>query len=32
MSEQTALRVLLVEDEPQDAEIFRRYAADSTRC
>lgn len=30
MSEQTALRVLLVEDEPQDAEIFRRYAADST--
>ena len=29
MSEETALRILLVEDDPEDAEIFRRCAAES---
>ena len=29
MNEQTSLRILLVDDDPEDAEIFRRYAAES---
>jgi len=29
MSEQTVLRVLLIEDDPADVQIFCRYAADS---
>ena len=27
MTETTAVRILLVEDDSEDAEIFRRYAA-----